>query len=68
MIKAGFLRPEEVFIDATHVKASANKGKYRKEIVEKSVRHYQDQLEAEVDKDRSIHGKGPLKESKKKRN
>lgn len=68
VIKAGFLRPEEVFIDATHVKASANKGKYRKEIVEKSVRHYQDQLEAEVDKDRTIHGKGPLKESKKKRN
>ena len=66
VIKAGFLRPEEVFIDATHVKASANKGKYRKEIVEKSVRNYQDQLEAEVDKDRSMHGKGPLKESKKK--
>lgn len=66
VIKAGFLKPEEVFIDATHVKASANKGKYRKEIIEKSVRHYQDQLEAEVNKDRSNHGKGPLKESKKK--
>lgn len=56
------IHPEQVFIDATHVKASANKKKYKKVEVEIEARKYQEQLDKEISKDRELHGKKPLKE------
>lgn len=64
-IKHGLVNAEEVFIDSTHVKASANKKKYTKEIVEQEARTYQEKLEEEINKDREAHGKKPLKKIKK---
>ena len=51
-----------VFIDATHIKASANKKKNRKVLAEKTARLYDEQLRAEIGADRAAHGKKPLKD------
>jgi hypothetical protein len=63
IIKHGFIEEETVFIDGTHIKANANNHKYRKEIVEKSTKYYEDELRKEIDADREAHGKKPLKET-----
>lgn len=67
-IDAEFIKADAVFIDATHVKASANKNKYNKVKLEKEVRTYQEHLEKEINEDRQAHGKKPLDMSKKKQN
>lgn len=54
--------PREVFIDATHVKANANNKKMRKRIADKEALFYEEQLKAEIQKDRENHGKKPLKD------
>ncbi|AQT84508.1 transposase [Paenibacillus larvae subsp. larvae] len=56
----GFIEPDVLFIDATHVKASANKNKYVKQIVQEQSRKYQDQLDEEINQDRALHGKKPF--------
>jgi transposase len=68
IMKAGFIKTDAVFIDATHVKASANKKKYDKKLIEKESRSYQQLLDQEINEDRIEHGKKPLDTSKKKRN
>ncbi|SET14531.1 Transposase [Anaerobranca gottschalkii DSM 13577] len=65
-IKAGFVKADAVFIDATHVKANANKKKFDKVLLEKEARNYQELLDQEINKDREIHDKKPLDVSKKK--
>jgi transposase/IS5 family transposase len=62
IVKHGFLDEESVFIEGTHVKASANNNKYRRELVEKSAKYYEEELRKEIDADREAHGKKPLKE------
>jgi len=37
---AGFIKADAVFIDATHVKANANKKKFDKVLLEKEARSY----------------------------
>ncbi len=39
---------EHVFVDSTHVKASANKRKFEKKIVRKETRAYQGRLQEET--------------------
>lgn len=56
----GFVHPEQVYIDATHIKANANKKKYTKEEVNATARYYQNELDEEISKDRELHGKKPL--------
>lgn len=51
---------EHVFIDSTHVKASANKHKFSKKVVRKETRAYQEQLQEEINQDREEHGKKPF--------
>lgn len=63
---------EHVFIDSTHVKASANKHKFVKKVVRKETRAYQEQLQEEINQDRVDHGKKPsprisLKKKKQRR-
>jgi transposase len=60
-VKSGFVKAEEVFIDSTHVKASANKNKYIKKKVRKEVRRYQELLDNEINEARIKHGQEPLK-------
>lgn len=60
-VKCGFVDASAIFIDGTHIKASANKRKNTKEEVLLSARNYQEQLNKEIDEDRVAHGKKPLR-------
>ena len=61
-VKCGFVDATAAFIDATHVKANANKKKSTNELVKVEAKHYHDELMAEIEADRSAHGKKPLKD------
>ncbi|URZ17244.1 IS1182 family transposase ISBpu1 [Clostridium felsineum DSM 794] len=63
--KEGFLALEQVYIDSTHIKASANKKKFKRVNVEIEAKKYKDKLDKEIDLDRQEHGKKPLKKTKK---
>lgn len=56
-VRHGFVQSDVLFIDATHVKANANKNKYVKQVVQEQIRTYQAQLEDEINQDRQEHGK-----------
>jgi transposase len=49
-----------LYTDSTHLKASANKGKYDKKLVLQSTRGYIEELERDITADREKHGKKPL--------
>ncbi|URZ02373.1 IS1182 family transposase ISTte1 [Clostridium felsineum] len=55
--KEGFLALEQVYIDSTHIKASANKKKFKRVNVEIEAKKYKDKLDEEIDLDRQEHGK-----------
>lgn len=59
----GFLALEQIYIDSTHIKASANKKKFEKVDVQVEAKKYKEDLEREINEDRVAHGKKPLKES-----
>ena len=63
--KHGFIDLSELYIDSTHIKASANKRKYTKKEIEIKSKQYQDQLEKEIEIDRANHNKKPLKKTEK---
>ena len=52
--------PSAVFIDGTHIKASANKKKFQKEQVKKAAKVYDEQLRREVNEEREKLGKKPV--------
>ncbi len=52
--------PSAVFIDGTHIKASANKKKLQKEQVKKAAKIYDEQLRREVNEEREKLGKKPI--------
>ena len=52
--------PSVVFIDGTHIKASANKKKFQKEQVAKTAKVYTEQLRQEVNAEREKLGKKPV--------
>ena len=54
--------PSVVFIDGTHIKASANKKKYQKEQVKKAAKVYREQLREEVNAEREALGKKPIED------
>ena len=51
-----------IFIDGTHIKASANKKKFQKEQVAKAARVYSGQLRREVNAEREKLGKEPIED------
>ena len=57
---AGYLAPEVVFIDGTHIKANANLKKQMKQAIPVAARVYEKQLREEVNADREEHGKKPF--------
>jgi len=59
-IQQGFIQAEQIYIDATHIKANANKKKYTKELIEQVARNYQDELDKEINLSREAHGKKPF--------
>lgn len=56
----GFIDSSNIFIDSTHIKASANKKKYNKIEIDMQAKKYQDLLNKEINEDRLKHGKKPL--------
>ena len=58
--KHGYLSPEAVFVDGTHIKANANLHKAVKKAIPKAAREYEKQLMEETNADREAHGKKPL--------
>jgi len=61
-VKSGLVDATAVFIDATHIKASANKHKATNEVVKIKARHYHTELMEEINRDRETHGKKPFKD------
>ena len=61
----GYLNPEAVFIDGTHIKANANKNKKIKEQVPVAAKRYADELLEEINADREAHGKKPFDNNSK---
>ena len=61
-VAKGYVKAETAFLDGTHIKASANKNKKRKEQAKATARIYDEQLREEINADRAAHGKKPLKE------
>ena len=51
-----------IFIDGTHIKASANKKKHQKELVKKAAMAYDEQLRREVNEERKKLGKQPVED------
>ena len=52
--------PSVIFIDGTHIKASANKRKYQKEQVKKAAKIYEEQLREEVNAEPTKKGQKVL--------
>lgn len=59
-IECGFVKADAVFIDATHIKANANKNKYVKKMAQHRVHKYKRDLLIEINADREEHGKKPF--------
>ena len=59
-IKRKMVDGRTLYTDSTHLKASANKGKYDKTQVLKSVRDYVEDLNRDIIEDRRQHGKKAL--------
>ena len=57
---AGYLAPEAVFVDGTHIKANANIKKAVKRAVPQAAKIYSEQLMEEINQDREDHGKKPF--------
>lgn len=53
----GLIDENNVFIDGTHIKANANNHRYKKAMVKKSVKYYEEELQKEIEKDRLEHEK-----------
>ena len=65
-IDSGYVKPEVIFVDSTHIKANANRKKQMKVHVPAAVKTYEDQLHKEINEDRDDHDKKPLKENEDK--
>lgn len=57
-----FVDPSVAFVDATHIKACANKRKVIKRIAKQEALFYGEDLKKEIQHDRAEHGKKPLKD------
>ena len=53
--------PEQIFVDSTHAKACATSKKMRKQVAHEQALWYEQELKEEIQKDRTAHGKRPLK-------
>lgn len=62
-MKSKAVETDALFVDATHVKAAANRKKSKKVLVaKKTAKFYEEMLWNEINADRELHGKKPLKE------
>ncbi|MHB9029770.1 MAG: IS1182 family transposase [Candidatus Latescibacterota bacterium] len=61
VIKKGFADGKGLYTDYSHLKANANKHRWKRKQVKSNVRQYLDDLDKAVEADRAAHGKNPLK-------
>ena len=61
-IACGFIQADAIFIDATHVKASANKNKYIKKLAKQKAKQSKRDLLNEINQDRIAHSKKPFED------
>lgn len=61
-IKSNFVDTSVVFVDATHIKAAANKHNSYKQVANQEALFYEKELKEEINKDRENHGKKPFKD------
>lgn len=64
-IKSGLVGGKILYTDSTHIKANANKKKFRDVEVEKTPKEYIDELDEDINKDRIKHGKKPFSKKEK---
>lgn len=57
----GYLDTEALFVDGTHIKASANMKKQAKKVVPREAKRYSEELFNEINEERERHGQKPLK-------
>ena len=55
-MKYKLINTDEIFVDATHVKACANSKKMRKRVAHEQALWYEDELQKEINEDRQAHG------------
>ena len=55
-MKYKLVNTEQIFVDATHVKACANSKKMRKRVAHERALWYEEELNKEIEKDRLAHG------------
>ncbi|MHC1682122.1 MAG: IS1182 family transposase [Clostridiaceae bacterium] len=60
-IKHGLVSGKVLYADSTHIKANANKNKLEVKEITVAPKEYLEQLDKDIDEDREIHGKKPLK-------
>jgi transposase len=63
-IRCGFVDTDTLYVDATHIKAHANKKKQVKQEVIDEILFYEEELKKEIEEDRKSNGKKLLKEKK----
>ena len=61
-MKYKLINTDEIFVDATHVKACANNKKMRKRAAKEEALFYEELLKQEINEDRKNHGKKPLRD------
>ena len=61
-VNCNFIEASAIFIDATHIKASANNKKFINEAVKQKAKNYHKELMEEINKDREQHGKKEFKD------
>lgn len=54
------MAPSVLFIGCIHIKANANKRKYKKKCVRRVAQQYKEELDQEVNENRILHGKKPF--------
>jgi transposase len=62
-VKRRLVDGQTLYTDSTHLKANANKHKFKKEVVQKSTRGYLEELDVAIAEDRLEHGKMPQAEA-----
>lgn len=55
--QCGFIDDEKLFIDGSHIKANANTHKYRDEVITKTAKVYEQELQEEIERDCLRHSK-----------
>lgn len=62
-ISHGLVDGKILYTDSTHLKANANKNRFKEVQLEKTPKEYVSELDKAIDEDRKNHGKKPLKKS-----